>query len=149
MAGVPPLSAPLLWPLSFLSLHSVSLSLCLSVSPVSSQVNIYLSTALIDPSAATIQPVNQAAGLQHLVPTVGNLWAGAQQPPVTTTSGRPDTSRIPAGPGAAAEEASDIQPELLPPTQTSLWRCRLESLDASFQFVKACFFSHFNVVKKK
>lgn len=30
LAGVSPLSAPLLWPLSFLSLHSVSLSLCFS-----------------------------------------------------------------------------------------------------------------------
>lgn len=88
---------------------SCTLSLCLSVSPVSSQVNIYLSTALIDPSAATIQLVNQAVGLQHLVPTIGNLSSGAQQPPITTTSGRSvDTTRVPAGTGTAAEEASNI-----------------------------------------
>uniref|UniRef100_H3C3N1 Uncharacterized protein n=1 Tax=Tetraodon nigroviridis TaxID=99883 RepID=H3C3N1_TETNG len=81
------------------------------------EVGIYLSTALTDPSAATIQLENQAAGLQNQMP--------AQQTPVPTSSGPPvDTNRVPAGSGAAAEKMAAVHrpagAKLLPPTPTSV-----------------------------
>ncbi|NP_001032945.1 secretory calcium-binding phosphoprotein 4 precursor [Takifugu rubripes] len=122
------LQQPISSPRSFIPLISPAFinqldSTLSSFSSEEFEVNIYLSTALTDPSAATVQPVKQAAGLQNLVSTVGTPSTGAPQNQVPTSSGPPmDTNGVPVGSEKPAEEMATVQhpveAELLPLTQT-------------------------------